>query len=263
MTDRFEEHLIKSIDDDSQLTAADLAALVNETERAIITAEADAKLAAEIAYDPARSTDPAVARTAMEDAHLRAGRLRTLLPRLRQRLQSAHDREARTRWQKDHDRLKLERDALASELAAFYPSFAAKLADLFDRIVALDSELSHLNQWGPAGARGHLLGVELTARSLGGFDREQPSLTKQLVLPSWSDSARLLYPPPRPSAAASYAESMAPAYGDHRGANWWRDVEARQAAQRQESERVGRFYADREARREACEDAEAKARAAK
>jgi hypothetical protein len=106
-----------------------------------------------------------------------------------------------------------------------------------------------------------LYGAELTARELGGFNREQPSLTKQLQLPDWDNSAKLLYPPPQPSIAAAYAETMAPANGDHRGANWWKDFELKQAAQRQESERVGQFYEDQEKRREDRENAEAAARA--
>jgi hypothetical protein len=260
--DQFEQRLIKAIDEGSNLSAADLAPLVDETESAIITAEADAKLAAEVAYDPTRSPDPIAARSEMENAHLRVGRLRTLLPRLRSRLQGAIDRDARARWQKDYGRAKPEKDALAEEFREFYPKFAGKLVDLLERIAACDAELSRLNQSRPAGANGaHLYGVELTARELGGFNRDTPSIIKQLQLPDWSNSAKLLYPPPRPSPAAAYAATLAPAYDDHRGADWWKTVGARHEARRTESQRVAKFYEAQEQQREDRANAEAEARA--
>ncbi len=262
MSDKFEQRIIKAIDDGTNLSAADLATLIDQTQAAIVAAEEAARVASERAFDPALSNDPLVARDEMETAHLRVGRLKTLLPRLQRRLARAHEREDGKRWQQDYNRLKPKRDALAVELRDFYPTFAAKLAGLLDRIAANDVELSQLNSSRPNGASGaYLYGAELTARELGGFSRVQPSLSKQLQLPDWQQSDRLIYPPPRPSPAAAYAATLAPAYGDHRGANWWIDVELKQAAQRQESERVGQFYQDQEKRREDRANAEAEARA--
>jgi hypothetical protein len=157
--------------------------------------------------------------------------------------------------------LKPLRDTLAEELRDLYPSFATKLADLLDRIAANDDALGRLNQSRPNGPSGaHLLGAELVARELGGFSRDTPSITKHLQLPDWSDGERLLYPPPKPSPAAAYAEAMAPAYSGHRGADWWKDVEARQATERAESERAANFYEQRNKQKEDRENAEVAAR---
>jgi hypothetical protein len=79
--DNLEQRLLKAIDDD-KLSVDDLAQLINQTERGIVAAEEAARAASEAAFDPARSADPVAARDEMETAHLRVGRLKTLLPRL-------------------------------------------------------------------------------------------------------------------------------------------------------------------------------------
>jgi hypothetical protein len=40
--------------------------------------------------------------------------------------------------------------------------------------------------------------VELVARNLEGFTRDEPSIITELKLPDWADSARMAWPPPRP-----------------------------------------------------------------
>jgi hypothetical protein len=70
---------------DASITAAALAALVIETEKRIAAADQTAELEREKAFDPMLSPDPIKARDAMEEAVIGAGRLRTLLPRLRTR----------------------------------------------------------------------------------------------------------------------------------------------------------------------------------
>ena len=71
---------------DAGIASADLAVLVQETEAAIVAADQAAATERERAHDPAQSPDPASAYQAMQTAAFAANRLRTLKPRLQQRL---------------------------------------------------------------------------------------------------------------------------------------------------------------------------------
>jgi hypothetical protein len=68
--------------DGAATPAAALAALIAECEAGIVEAEEDAKREEARTFDPALIPDPRQAKAAMEDALIRSGRLRTLLPRL-------------------------------------------------------------------------------------------------------------------------------------------------------------------------------------
>jgi hypothetical protein len=100
-----------------------------------------------------------------------------------------------TRWRADYEALKVERDALASELAEIYPAFEAKVTDLFARMAGNDAALSRLHQARPAGVPGYLLGAELVARNLDNFSRETPSIVRDLQLPSFAPGQPLSWPP--------------------------------------------------------------------
>jgi hypothetical protein len=81
-----------------------------------------------------------------------------------------------------YDRVKAERDQLATELAGIYPAFARKLAELLPRIVANDREIEYINNRArPSGAE-RLLVAELVARGLEGFVKnsvQTPRLTEE------------------------------------------------------------------------------------
>jgi hypothetical protein len=87
----------------SDIPSADIAALVAETEAAISQVEAAAEAEREMALDPLASPDAAKARTAMEDAAFTRDRLRTVLPRLQERLQQVQAAEYAARWEADFE----------------------------------------------------------------------------------------------------------------------------------------------------------------
>ena len=94
---------------------------------------------------------------------------------------------------------RMERDALAKELAALYPDVAPRLAQLMANIKASDDKLNFINSRLPSGAE-PLLSAELVARGLGGFQdglNSVPSIKSELRLPKFSYSAHEPYEWPR------------------------------------------------------------------
>jgi hypothetical protein len=189
-----EERVVAALTAD--LSSAELAKLVSETEGAINAAVENAKLERKRALDPAASPDPTAARTAMEDAAFLVRRLKTLLPKLEERYYAKRAAEKAAQWCADCSVIERERDALAEELLG-YKAMAAQLADLMGRLGAFDAKLSELHSRRPAGISKHLRSPELVARNLEYFDREHPPIGKNLQLVDFDRSDRLLYPPPR------------------------------------------------------------------
>lgn len=230
-----------------------LLTLISEVESGIVAADNEVETSTAAFYDPIACPDIHRGRDVMETAVATAARLRTLLPKLQDRARQvrlAADREA---WQTDFDRLAEERNALAKELAQLYPKVEAQLVSLFARISANDSALSALHGSRPDGAKGFLLGAELAARGLDAFTRDEPSITRELQIPSWTELCRLSWPPRELPAGVLLAESMPTS--DHRrhSANWFEaakednarrvaEEQRRIAEEQQRSERAKRQY---------------------
>jgi hypothetical protein len=83
-----EERIAAAFRDDIQAT--DVAALITETEAAVVAAAENAELDWEKALGPIASPDAKASRAAMEEAEFRVDRLRTVPPRLEQRHEDAH-----------------------------------------------------------------------------------------------------------------------------------------------------------------------------
>jgi hypothetical protein len=85
-----------------------------------------------------------------------------------------------------------------------------------------NEEVSRINGSAPPGERRRLLGVELTARGLESFSTTDPPIAKGVQLPDWAQSARMVWPRPRPFDPASFAPvSFAPVSFDRRlSADW-------------------------------------------
>ncbi len=240
-------------------TPAVLADLLIELEDGIGAADVAAKAERDKALDPITSPDAKAARQAAEDAVFLVNRLSTLKPRLEVRLTEVLAQERLMQWRADYEQLKGKRDALAEEVRE-YPAIVAKLVDLFSRVAINDAEIGKLHRARPAGVSLHLRTAELEARGLDGFTRDTPSIIEeQLKLPDWQHSERMAWPPPKPSEAAAFAASMA--LPMHRGADWWKDGDARAAEQAAEAARVARYYADQPREREKREAAEERTRA--
>jgi predicted transcriptional regulator len=152
------------------IAAADLQALIAETNAAIAQATATAESERAKAYDPALSPDPKAARAAMEDAHFIVGRLQTLLPRLHAHHTRRQHQEKREQWRAEATTFERARDALAQEFAEVYPRAVGELVSLMARTAALEQDIERLNRAAPSG-EGRLVGVENTARGLPLVDR--------------------------------------------------------------------------------------------
>jgi hypothetical protein len=139
---------------------------------------------------------------AMQAAEFARDRLRTVLPRLKERHRQIAAQEYLAEWRADFETLKEERDALAAELGEVYPRFESQLTRLFARIAANDERLSRLHQARPAGVALHLRSAELEARGLEGFTRSEPSIAERLKLPTFEPGERLAWPPQQPARIA-------------------------------------------------------------
>ena len=149
---------------------------------------------------------------------------------------------------------------MAQEYAELYPKLAGQLVDLFERIEAVDKEVLRINGSAPSGRHRRLRQVELVARGLDNFSRAYPPITKAVQLPDWTNSEKMIWPPPQPSLAVQVAMSMT--YGPHPGADWWQESKARAQAMREEHARVIEHYDAMERAREERENAEAASAAA-
>ncbi len=213
------------------ITSAELDALIEETETAIVTADAAADAERERALDPLASPDVGKARAAMEDAAFTRDRLRTVLPRLQIRLTEVEAAEYAARWQADYERVETKCEALAKEFEQFYPDAVAKLADLLSRMAEADREAGQVNSAAPDGDHRRILSVELVARQLQQFSIYNPPISKALQLPSWENSTRMAWPPLRSIDPALFA----PVPFDRRySPDWWRvkEEEVRVAQER-------------------------------
>jgi len=106
-------------------------------------------------------------------------------------------------------------------LQTIYPEFASKLVDLLLRIEVIDREVERVRSAKPFDAKKAngdgrwLLETELTARGLDSFSVHDHRILKDLQLPSFSEAAKLAWPPHRPIDWSS----VVPVFR-HPGADW-------------------------------------------
>ena len=195
-----EQRIAAALADEATASTA-ISELLQETDAAIIAADATAEEERAKAMDPALSPDPKAARAAMEYATFAADRLRTLQPRL----QNYHERVARaerkTAWIKQYDTIKPEHDALVAELKDTYGELETKMVDLLSRLRAFDARARALMQTKPFPESGEpddgrrLLPVECAARGVSGFGPQDLSLDRNLVLPDFNKRGARAWPP--------------------------------------------------------------------
>lgn len=220
---------------DPHVASADLDELINKAEEAIAEAAATAEAERQKALDPIASPDATKAEQSVWAAEFRRDRLRSSLVRLWERLHEIERVESTARWKADYDTVKVKRDMLAKEFAELYPTVTAQLCDLFQRAKVIDQECSRIDGEAAAGEHRRLRGVELTARGLEGFDRSSPSLTGAVTLPDWTDSARMVWPPPKIPLSVQVAASIAPQH-DPRYSGDWAAARAKDDARRAANE---------------------------
>ncbi len=251
-----EERIATALSSD---TASDVVAiLIAEVETAIVAAVMPRACCA--IPDPLASPDAAKARASMEDAAFTRDRLRNVLPRLQARLTELQAAEYAARWEVDFTEVEARRDEWARKYAQ-YPKIVAQLVDILRGAEEIDQECSRVNGSAPPGEHRRLRQAELVARGLNNFSRDDPPISKAVVLPDWTNSEKMVWPPPQPSLAVQVAMSMT--FGQHPGDHWWQQREERTAALRAEQERVAAYYEEMARQREERENAEAASVAAR
>jgi len=101
------EHRIAFALTDDAVTTAALSELIQETDAAIIAADATAESERAKALDPTLSPDPKAAREAMQTAEFARDRLRTVLPRLQKRYERVASAERKAAWVEQYDAIKV------------------------------------------------------------------------------------------------------------------------------------------------------------
>jgi hypothetical protein len=221
-------------------SAAELQELISDTELSVQSNLAGAEAARVESLDLVQCRDPSEANQRIATAKLTADRLSTSLPKLHDKLSEALAAEQCDRWWNDYKHVKEKLDA-AVEAHKEYPNLVQAIADIFTLAAEVDREVSRLNGSAPPGVDRRLRGVELTARGMMAFSRENPSLASVTVLPNYEQSARTLWPTRSSGAmAAEFSQGMVMA--PHPGANWSRPEV--QAQKREEIDRNQKHQAD-------------------
>jgi hypothetical protein len=202
-----------------------LTELITEVAEAADAAEKSAAAEKEKALDLVSSPDIDKAHETLIAAELTRDRLKTILPKLRNRLAEALATEQYARWQVDYQRVEKMRDQTAEKFAHQYPELLDNLVALFHEAEEVDKECARVNSSAPRGDHRRLDCVELTARGLNKFTHSQPSIAAAIQLPEWEQSSTLAWPPPQPSFAATYAASMKPSFDPRFSADWWKVLE--------------------------------------
>jgi len=208
------EHRISAALGDEAVTSDTLSELIQETDAAIIAADATAESERAKALDLARSPDPRAAREAMQAAEFARDRLRTVLPRLQKHYEGVVRAERKAAWVEQYDAIKLEHDAAVAELQQTYPKVVGELVELLSRIRKLDTRVRVVMQAKPFPESGEpddgrrLLPVECAARGVNGFGPNDLSLDRHLVLPDFTQRGKKSWPPHEVPLGVLLAEQM-------------------------------------------------------
>jgi hypothetical protein len=141
--------------------------------------------------------DPDEARERISALVTSRDRLLAAAPRLKEMLSAALATEQRDRWWSNYKKVKAQLDE-AVLLFHDYREHAQAIVDMFSLAAEVDREVSRINGSAPDGEHRRLRSVELTARTMTGFTRDNPALASTTALPDWNHSARNLWPA-RPS----------------------------------------------------------------
>lgn len=212
----------------------ELAELIEEVEQAAAAADQAVATGRREALDLVACPDPEAAHQRTVIYQLGGDRLRTAIPKLRDKLSIALAAEARDRWSADYRKVK----AKVEEAALLFKDFqyhAETITAMFGLASAVDKEVSRINGSAPDNEHRRLLPVELTARGMTGFTRDNPSLASTTSLPEWSYSARTMWPPHPSTTLAVMAAGIAP----YHPGGAWADPEVR-AQRRTEVEKSQR-----------------------
>jgi hypothetical protein len=194
-----EDRIAATFADD--VTSADIISMIAEVEGAALASGKSAEHARERALDPALTAKAvAEARRQMEDSAFGRERLQTAVSRLRERLKEVRAQEENQRRWIAYEKVKADRDMLAAELKASYPSLESRLGELIAKIEANDRQIEYVNSQAlPAGAE-RLRSAELIARGIEAWRVNQTEvvrITRELCLPAFIHDPHRPYAWPR------------------------------------------------------------------
>jgi hypothetical protein len=244
------------------VTSAALDTLITEVAAASAAADAELATTRKRALDPIASPDIHKAKAAVEIAEFASDRLKSLLPRLEQRLRQVSEQEAYAAWAAEFDALPPRHAAAAAQLRAIYCEFAPKLMDALLTAQDVDDEVRKVMAAKPVllsqsnGDGRNLPTVELSARNLKTI-AQGCSLMKDLKIPLWDSPSVLAWPPSQIPFAVQYVESMRFPAGP--SPDWHEQIAERNAARAEDSKRMANFYQRQTQEREERDKAEAKA----
>ena len=153
----------------------DVAALITETEAAVVSANEAADRARTRALDPALSAKGvAEARRSMEDAAFARDRLQAAVPRLQERLAKLRAAEEDARRWAAYEKAKAERDRLAEETD---PRLSANR-----RAARRSSHASRRQQQGARNVQSTRAPGKCGVRSLGGGSRPRPVRVRKTTI---------------------------------------------------------------------------------
>jgi hypothetical protein len=232
----------------SEMSSAEVEALIGEVEASAAAAEEAATEARVRALDP--TVLDFLGRTAAADAEFSRDRLRAALP-------NASRGTSESRGVRSLGGGKPLRDALAEELRELYPEFGARLTDLLRRIQQVDAEISQVSYAKPGDAPNdgrRLRSVELEARNMEGFGLHDLSILRDLKLPTWEPGCTLAWPP----LAAPLMMMMPSGNFSLPVVGTPEMVAERDQVRREENERVIAHYKERDRQRAGREEQEAR-----
>jgi hypothetical protein len=193
-----------------------LAELIEEVEIAARACVETAEVERTRSLDLVQCPDPHQARERIAAAELAGDRLRTQLPKLRGKLSTALMAESRERWFADYRRVRQQLDE-AVALFETYSEHAQAIVQMFALAEQVDKEVSRINGSAPDGIGHRLKPVELEARNLDRFTRDNPSLAATVELRDWDNSGKKLWPL---TSSGAFAAMVAGMTVPHPGADW-------------------------------------------
>jgi hypothetical protein len=228
-------------------SAAELTELIRETE-VFVQASLDVAEAERIrSLDLVQCPDPGEAHQRIVAARLSAERFSASLPKLRDKLSTALAAETNDRWSADYRKVEQKLNAAVTAFEGF-SQHAEAIAQMFALAEQVDRAVSDLNGRAPDNEHRRLRSVELTARGMSGFTRDNPSLASTTALPDWDHSARTVWPPRPSTTLAVMAAGMTV---PHPGPAWSTpEVQAQRRAEAEKENAQMAVYHDQAAKDE-------------
>jgi hypothetical protein len=242
-------------------SASELVELIRNTEAAMQAADATAANERAKSLDLVSCPDPRAAHEAVVESELIRDRLQASLPKLRNKLTEALAAEAKEKWGQDYRRVRQLRDDAAKNFQRIQ-ALSEEIAGYLQEAERVDrDEVSRINSSAPDGEHRRLASVELHARNLTRFDRDNPSLASTIKLRDWNNSSRTLWPRRSGNTlAVEFASSMIapPHHPCEYTSEWWKAAQAKAESAHVDSAQMADFYSEQTKSQEDRQNLEAR-----